>query len=236
MLSQNKKLVFPFEKAVTFEVDLNTRMIKKFIAPLLGIFIFSSCLEISEEINVNEDLSGTITIRLQPSEKGGGLLELAGLLGGYEMPAEGEIEHYASVLRIQPGISNVIYNMDRKKTSMSFSVDFEDYRSLSKALAAAFNAKSIIAINYIKIKKHKIKRRNFSPALARYLKTDEGRQIPREVLDWTDYRLTVTTPSEIKKARCSNCSISSDRKALEQRGNLGKAAENKVSTAFRIRY
>ncbi|MBN1340421.1 MAG: hypothetical protein JXA03_13920 [Bacteroidales bacterium] len=217
-------------------MEYNAQIIKKFIAPLLGLVIFSSCLELTEEIKVNEDLSGTITFSLKPSEQESGLLGFAGLLGGFEMPATGEIEQYASVLRIQPGINDVRYNIDRNNTSMAFSIDFGDYRSLSKALAAAFNAKSIITINYLKIKKNKIRRRNFAPALARYLKTDEGQQIPMEALEWTDYRLTVTTPAEIKRARCRNCSVSSDRKVLEQRGNLGKVAKNKVSTAFRIRY
>lgn len=181
----------------------------------LSILILSlsltSCIDLVEEVSVNEDLSGTYEMRLEASGFGG----LMGQMGGnIDIPQISELDQRLAYLRNQPGISNVSKNIKAKDLKFNIHFDFEDEKALNNALYAMAQAEPNMFVKKIlKVKKNKVIRPNLSPYLQRLLaEQDLSDQLPSEdVLNYINYKFIVNTPKEVKRVSGDRAQIQSNK-------------------------
>lgn len=102
--------------------------------------MLSSCIEIIDDVSMNNDGSGTAkyTINLSSSKiKANSYLALDSL-NGKKVPSikeiEAKIEEYKKKLEIKEGISNVIVESNFTDFIFKFQCDFESVQALQKAL------------------------------------------------------------------------------------------------------
>ncbi len=138
------------------------RKILLILVPLMG-FVMTSCIEITQEIKVNNDKSGTYTLKIDL-----GLLNYAssdvkdamGFISGLkEMPAKA-----VEKLKTSSGIHSVENISNDGNGIFGFMFSFEDDKSLNNALyGLADQQKFFLMPDYIKIKRHKIKVTDLAP-------------------------------------------------------------------------
>lgn len=181
----------------------------------LSILILSlsltSCIDLVEEVSVNEDLSGTYEMRLEASGFGG----LMGQMGGnIDIPQISELDQRLAYLRNQPGISNVSKNIMAKDLKFNVRFDFEDEEALNNALYAMAQAEPNMFVKKIlKVKKNKVIRPNLSPYLQRLLEEQNlSDQLPSEdILNYINYKFIVNTPKKVKRVSGDRAQIQSNK-------------------------
>ena len=112
----------------------------KILVYSLILMMLSSCIEIIDDVSMNNDGSGTAkyTINLSSSKiKANSYLALDSL-NGKKVPSikeiEAKIEEYKKKLEIKEGISNVIVESNFTDFIFKFQCDFESVQALQKAL------------------------------------------------------------------------------------------------------
>ncbi|MES2798598.1 MAG: hypothetical protein V4638_01160 [Bacteroidota bacterium] len=110
------------------------------LASLLVLFALTSCVEIIDDISINNDGSGTVkyTINLSSSKiKINSILALDSL-DGRRVPKRAELEEnlteFQKKLDDKTGISNVIIDQDFTNFIFKFQCDFKSVEALQKAL------------------------------------------------------------------------------------------------------
>jgi len=182
-----------------------------YISILIISLSLSSCIDLVEEVTINENLSGKYEMRLEASGFGG----LMGQMGGnIDIPQISELDKRLSYLRNQAGISNVSKNIKAKDLKFYISFDFEDEKALNNALYAMAEAEPNMFVKKIlKIKKNKIVRPNLGPYLKRLLEDQNlSDQLPSEdVLNYINYKFIVNTPKEVKRVSGDRAQIQSNK-------------------------
>lgn len=196
----------------------------------------SSCLEITEKIEINKDLSGRMTYGLQTVEQNDLLSELLKLVTTSSVPVEQELRYYADKLKKEEGISNVRLEVLAGHGKFELSFDFKDHQLLNDALYNVFDVKSPIKVKYLKVGKHKVKKRNISPYAKKYIDKNEDIYLPDEMLPFISLRSSVTVPGKIKRVKCKKCDYSDDKKTVTKISDLKKVIDNKVSTGIVVKY
>jgi hypothetical protein len=112
----------------------------KILSFALILMMLSSCIEIVDDISMNNDGSGTAkyTINLSSSKiKANSYLALDSL-NGKKVPSisdlEKKIEEYKKKLENKEGISNVIFETNFSDFIFKFQCDFESVQTLQKAV------------------------------------------------------------------------------------------------------
>jgi hypothetical protein len=144
------------------------RIILLFLCCLLFL---TGCIEITDEITVNADGSGTIRASID-----------MGMLGSasdkqrpnVDMDMLNKIKTFPlladSLLKGMPGISNLIPVTDHKKGLFALSMDFKDSRSLNKAIYRLFGKNmGLFSPSFVKVSKHKLVKKNMAPLLKKML-------------------------------------------------------------------
>jgi hypothetical protein len=119
---------------------------------VLMFFSLQGCFEIAEEVTVNEDRSGTLTLTAGAGEDNG----IFGLLGsftdiGFMDDIMNDVQYVVNNLKNRPGISNVRFSK-AGEGRYRLSFDFDDPESLNLALyAAAGQEKKFCSPSFYKI-------------------------------------------------------------------------------------
>ena len=121
---------------------------------LLGIsFLFSSCFETVEEINLNSDGSGTMVLTLNMSQsktKVASLMKMQSV-NGHKIPSQLEISQEMNAseaaLRSIKGISNVHSTVDFSNYIAVFKFDFADVALINLAMQKILTKYKIMAHN-----------------------------------------------------------------------------------------
>jgi hypothetical protein len=187
------------------------------------LFIFSlivasltltSCIELVEEISINNDLSGSYELKIETSGFGNMLTQLGGLT---DMPQINDIDFKTALLSKQKGISNVKKNISPKDLKFNISFDFENENALNNAIYAMAEVKpNFILKKFLKVRKSKIVRPNLSPYIVKLI-NDQNlvSQIPTEdMLSFLNYKFKLNTPKVIKKTSGSNAVISQEGQSV----------------------
>ena len=184
-------------------------------------FGMTSCIDLVEEVTINKNLSGSYEMRLETA----GLGALMSQMGNMpEIPVMEEMDQKISLLRNQPGISNVKNNIKPKDLKFQIRFDFADPNSLNTALYALAEVKPNIFIKkFLKIKENKIVRPNLSPYLQKLIEEQNlSAAMPSDdMLDYINYKFIVNTPSPVK-------SVTSDRAMIQD-------SKTKVITSYSFR-
>lgn len=208
--------------------------------PIIFILLFSttSCIEIVEEIKINEDKSGNISIKIE-SDNAGLLLNIVNNLVGnsYEDQIKAELTKITSQITNESGISNVEINLNERDGQYGVSCDFSNSEDLNRALYKAFGyKKTIFSPGYIKIGSHKVKKINITPYVKKYLEKEEIEIPEGYIIDLIDYKSIYHLPNEIKSVSNNAAEITNNSKTAIIEFPIEKVLENKVNTGIKIRY
>ncbi len=112
----------------------------RFFFFLAVLFSLSSCIEIIDDISLNDDGSGTLKYNINLSASKVKINSILALdsLDGKKVPSreeiQGRIDHFKDVFEKRPGISNVTISSDYNNYMFKLSCDFESVKLLQSAI------------------------------------------------------------------------------------------------------
>ena len=175
---------------------------RKLVLIILGsLFLFSSCIEIVEEIDIQKDLSGTFSFYIDL----GALDKLDNKMTGQYLPGdiittihEQPAIAYDKLVKVK-GISNIKSITSGGKYGVSFH--FKNPSALNKALYALIDKKkTFFSPKLIKISKHKLLHRDIAPWMRLYLADKAKDQKNQMVLQFVTLSQNFSFPSEIRSS------------------------------------
>ena len=215
-----------------------TKMRKYFtlLTLLITTFSITSCIDLVEEISINENKSGHYELRLE-SEELGGLLSLTN--SQIDIPAIDELEKKIALLKQQEGISNVKKHFQAKSINFKISFDFEDEKSLNNAIySLADIERNIFMKKFLKIKKHKIIRPNLNGYLQMLIEDQNLMdELPsKDMLKYINYQLIVNTPTKIKSIKGENAVIMNNETTATSSFSFKNLVLNEPNISLKIKY
>ncbi len=216
----------------------SSHMKQKLILFILLWLTLSGCIEIEENIHIREDLSGHVEYQIKMSELGSLFSGISGFLDEkLQAKINEEADKLVQKLKIQPGITNVVYETTKSNNKYSVRFDFDKARNFNHALYAMGDArKTIFTPGYLRVNRCRVKKINFSTYLALYLKREKI-EIPDHYLtDMVTFKSTIKVPDEIKKVKGLSATVTMDRHAVEQEIPFRKIIHERTDTGMKIRY
>ncbi|MFU8844364.1 MAG: hypothetical protein ACNA7V_11215 [Bacteroidales bacterium] len=213
-------------------------MVRIIILALSITIIFSGCIEIEEKIVIKSDQSGSVSYSVNTSEVGSLLVGLSGLLGiEPDEQINDEAEKLISILKEQPGIHNISYNLKHSKGRYYLRFDFTDAASFNKALyRMGGQKKTIFSPGYLKINHTRFRKLNFSPYLTNYLQK-EGKEVNSLLYsDLLIFRSEIHFPEKIKRTNKKELLIAPDQTSLSQKFKFRDILENNSNTGIKVRF
>ena len=197
-----------------------------------------SCLEIVEEITVNEDQSGNMFLSAGVNNAN----SIFGLIGSFtDITFLDDLEREAGIivskLKAQDGISNVQFSKIGMGGKYSLSFDFDNSKSLNNALYTVNNQKkTFFQPSFYKIKKNKYRRKNITN-WANMLLEKEKENIPDEVIfDLIEYKTVIHLPGSVKSVKAVDVFVSQDEKTVSTSNYISDILNKRIDTGIKIRY
>jgi len=203
-------------------------------------FWLQACVEIVEEVRLNDDQSGSISLSVS---LGGNNNPLLALMGQYtDTPfldqVNENIVQFTQILQSQEGISKVHFFDNKRKGSMELSFDFNNDKNLNKALyALAGYQKKFFQPDIYKIKKQKFVKKNTTDWIVKLIE-QERENIPDEILfDLIKIKSVYHIPEKALKIKTSQNVVSSNNdQTFTSSTFLSELIDNKINTRIKIRY
>lgn len=211
---------------------------KKLIPIVVILFSFTSCIEISEEIKINKDKSGSLSYKLESNRLGILFNKLSGFIDiTFEEQLKEKTGELAFRLKQKEGITHVEFNIDHNTMDYELKCEFSDTKKLNVAIYEVFGyKKTFFSPSYLKVSNHTVKKINFSPMLKSYLE-DEGIEIPSEYLsEVIFFKSTIHLPEKVKNTKGSHVKIINEKNMVNQKFRFTDVIENKVNVGIKIRY
>lgn len=211
-----------------------TKRLFLIITAIIIAFSFSSCIDLIEEVTVNNDLSGHYEMRLET----GGLSGLMDLGGQQDIPQIRELNEKISLLRSQPGISNVDKSFRSGQLQFNISFDFEDEASLNNAIYQLAGIESSMFVKkFLKIKKNKVVRPNLNPYLKKFIDDQELlEQLPStDLLQYVNYKFIVKTPKKVKSLSGDKAMLQSNKQTVISSYSFKELILDKKNVYLKIR-
>jgi len=212
---------------------------KKFsiiIMALMLTFSFTSCIDLVEEISINQDKSGHYELGIE-AEGLAGLINLNSQQ--FDVPAIKELDDKISILKQQPGISNVKKDFKDNSFFFNLSFDFEDEKSLNNAMYALAEVEpKFFMKKFLKIRNHKVIRPNLNTYL-QLLIEEQGLldELPsNDVLSYVNYKLVINTPSEIKNINGENAVVMTNKTTAISSFSFKDLVLNKPNISLKVKY
>jgi hypothetical protein len=175
----------------------------KILFLLVALFIFQGCVEITEEIIVNADGSGSIKAGIDVGRIGAAVnnqnsqVDVSILEKIRNIPSEAQQK-----LSTIKGIKNVQTVSDEKKGIYSVSFEFENSKVLNNAIYAVIGLKkSAFYPSFIKISKHKLVNKDLSPFIRKVFKKQQKKSYNDLLYSFISYKCTCVFPADVKKVR-----------------------------------
>ena len=197
----------------------------KFIAVLLLFISTTSCFEIIEEVDVNNDGTGTMVFTLNMSKSKTKLasIMLMDSINGYKVPSRKDIQNgldeVVSELSRTEGISNIKKKADYENFVFSVSCDFkkiENINSLIDGVVSKQKGNTASSSYFFDSKKANFKRTyTYSNELKRQYNKLKSEN--RKVFDDASYTIIYRFDKEILSQTNSSAKVSKSKKAIMQR-------------------
>jgi len=209
-----------------------------FVQLLAVFFLFTSCIDIVEEMTIHSDRSGSLAYRIEISGAGNFLSELTGMFSAsVEDQIKVEANQFIQILKTQDGITNLQYNLTGGPGTYFLEFDFKDHESLNNSLYAIGGAKkTMFSPGYIKIGKSKFKKLNFTPWLNRYLKQEEIEFQSPFITDNIAFVSVVNVPEDISGTKPADKNVYGFLRKTRQEFRLSDILEGESNTSLKIRY
>ena len=217
------------------------KLIKEFRARFILLFsitallLLQSCVEIVEEITVNNDRSGKVALSVKIG-KGNGLF---GLISQFaDLSFMDEIEDEAgktvSVLKQQKGISNVVFEGGRK---MQLSFDFDNHKNLNKALyAVSGNEKTMFNPAIYKLRRNSFVKNNMTTWGKLMLEANKDKMPDEVVFDLVQITTIVHLPEPVKRTSGEGIAVSKDRRTATTSHFVSEILEENISTKMKVKF
>ena len=115
---------------------------KKLIPIVVILLLLSSCIEINEEIHINNDKSGSISYKLKSGRLGFLLNKLSGIIDiKFEDQLKEKAKDLSVLLKQKEGISHVEFNIDHNSMNYELRCNYSDTKKLNAALYEVFGYK-----------------------------------------------------------------------------------------------
>jgi hypothetical protein len=197
-----------------------------------------SCIEIVEEVTINNDKSGNFSLAVGLT----GANSLFGLIGAFvELPEFGDIEREVEIvvnkLKAQEGISNVRFSKIKSGGNYALSFDFKDSKSLNKALYAVNDEeKKFFQPSFYKITGSKYQRKNITN-WAKMLIEREKENLPDEaIFELIEYEAIVHIPRPAIRVKADDASVSKDKKTVSNRNFISDILDESIDTGMKVKF
>ncbi|PKB16537.1 hypothetical protein CLU82_1675 [Flavobacterium sp. 5] len=202
-------------------------MRKVYFIPLLCfVFLFQSCFEVIEEVQMKDDGSGHFNFVInfsQSKTKINSILKMQ-KINGYTIPSKEEIKKEASKIEAlaqnTTGISNVKANIDLTNYIFAINLDFQKVSNLNAAFSKLKNNKKIdtnFNTDYFTYIDKKFIRTQKIPIKTLYEKLEKA---DKEVFQTAKYTAVYKFDSTIKSFSNKNATQSKSKKAIKLNGSI----------------
>ena len=199
------------------------------------LLFLQSCVEIVEEVTVNNDRSGRVVLSLNIGKENG----LFGLISqfadlSFMDEIEDEVGKTISVLKQQKGISNVVFEKGRK---MKLSFDFDNHKNLNKALyAVSGNEKTIFNPAIYKVKNHSFIKKNITTWAKLMMEANKDEMPDEIVFDMIEITTIVHLPEPVKSTSGVGVKVSKDQRSVTTSNYISEILEENISTKMKVRF
>lgn len=212
-----------------------------YFAAILLLFL-SSCFEIVEEINFNEDGSGHInlTFNLSKSKTKLKSIMLLDSVNGYSVPSKDEIKKeiskVVSKIKLTKGISDVKSSLNFDDYIFKITCAFTDIDALNKVISNFSSPKDAMAIQKHKHFKYDREKGTFirSHHLNLSKEFNKTKMEDREVFETATFTSIYRFENIILTSQNNNAKISSSKKAIMFRANAQDIIKGRKSIKNQI--
>lgn len=197
-----------------------------FIPLFCFVFLFQSCFEVIEEVQMKADGSGHFNFVLnfsQSKTKINSILKME-KINGYTIPSKEEIKKEASkieaIAQNTVGISNVKTNIDLTNYIFAIDLDFQKIENLNTAFLKLKNSKKIdpsLNTDYFTFTDKKFIRNQKIPIKTLYQKLEKA---DKEVFQTAKYTSVYKFDSTIKSSSNKKATLSKNKKAIKLNGSV----------------
>ncbi|WP_281636659.1 hypothetical protein [Flavobacterium marginilacus] len=202
-------------------------MKKVYFIPLLCfVFLFQSCFEVIEEVQMKDDGSGHFNFVInfsQSKTKINSILKMQ-KINGYSIPSKDEIKKEASKIEAlaqsTAGISNVKTNIDLTNYIFAIDLDFQKISNLNTTFLKLKNSRKLdpsLSTDYFTFADKKFIRTQKIPIKTLYEKLEKS---DKEVFQTAKYTSVYKFDSTIKSFSNKNSTTSKSRKAIKLNGSI----------------
>jgi hypothetical protein len=210
----------------------------KWLVATLVLMSATSCIELVEHIKIYPDKSGDYSLTLDMgalSKTGMGNASLPeGLLNFPQFVEEG--------LKDVSGISDVKAVSDKSSGFYSVSFHFKNHKVFKRALLKLAGLKyGFIIPNYMKIGKHKFRKKDIGPMVTKAIEKSDNKMLDQEfmgveVSSMINVTTTIETPQPVKRVKKNDrAKITSDPEIVEIKGTLSEIIKG-MNTGVVVRY
>jgi hypothetical protein len=220
------------------EVMSTVKKVLSAIALVVLLFSMQSCVEIVEEIVVNDNGSGTMSLSAGLS----GTNSLMGLISSFANIApladiEGEVEFFVSKLKAQEGISNVRFSKIKSGGNYALSFDFKDSKSLNKALYAVSNQeKKFYQPSFYKISKNKYQRKNITNWANMLLEKEKDNLPDEAIFELMTYKAVVNVPRPATRVKADDAKVSKNQKTISTKNFISDILDDRIDTGMKVKF
>jgi hypothetical protein len=217
------------------------KIVKKVLfafAILTMVISMQSCIEIVEEITINEDQSGSLSF--SAGVKGSDAL--FGLMGSFPEitfldDIEREVDIVVGKLNAQDGISNVRFSKPKSGGNYALSFDFTDSKALNKALYAVNDQeKKFFQPSFYKITKNKYRRKNITNWGNMLLEKEKDNLPDEAILDMVEYKAVVNVPRPAFMVKADDVYISKDKKTISISNFITDILDKRIDTGIKVKF
>jgi len=192
------------------------------IVLLMSFFLFTSCFEIIEDVQVKKDGSGqvSLTVNLSQSKTKLHSIMLLDSINGYKIPNEKDIKNYfdtiSTTLKQTRGISNVQSQLDFDAFVFSVSCNFTDTQALNQVLMQLSTKEEATKIQHHKAFSYNKHQKTFIRSY-HYDIAKEFSQVntkDRNIFENASYRSIYHFDQSIKSSSNAAAKISKNKKAI----------------------
>lgn len=214
---------------------MQIRKNKLFLPLIISMLFLTSCIEITERIDVREDKSGTFSLSVKMFQQNM-LTDLLGFGGSTEVLDDIEALAWRASLDLEDneGIHNVKLISDKRNGSVGLSFDFDNHRQLNRALyAVAGERKTIFKPAVYRIRNNCFSRRNVTSLIEMLL---DGEDDTEMISHWITLTSEINLPRPAKHVSNSSARQLNYGKRIKSSEHLSDILEEKTNTRIRIRY
>lgn len=197
-----------------------------FIPLLLFVFLFQSCFEVIEEVQMKDDGSGHFNFVInfsQSKTKINSILKMQ-KINGHSIPSKEEIKKEVSKIEAlaqsTTGITNVKTNIDLTNYILAIDLDFQKISNLNTAFLKLKNSKKLdpsIHTDYFTFADKKFIRTQKIPIKTLYEKLEKT---DKEIFQTAKYTSVYKFDSTIKSFSNKNAASSKSKKAIKLNGSI----------------